>query len=87
MVNPVGPSGGYQSYAYQQQISPVQEPRGGDNRVEKREAPAADTQRGDQRSLASRDEDTTTRSRANDDTQTRENRDTGTRGQTLDVTV
>lgn len=86
MVNSVGSSGGYQSYAYQQQINPVQEPRGGDNRVEKREAPAADTQRGDQRSLASRDEETP-RSRANDDTQTRDSRDTGTRGQTLDVTV
>lgn len=85
MVNPVGTSGGYQSYAYQQQINPVQEPRGGDNRVEKREAPSADTQRGDQRSLASREEDT--RSRANDDTDTRDNRDTGTRGRTLDVTV
>ncbi|HRI75356.1 MAG: hypothetical protein H3C49_10565 [Alphaproteobacteria bacterium] len=88
MVNSVGASGGYQSYAYQQQTNPVQEqPRGGENRVEKREAPAADTQRGDQRSLASRDEDNTPRSRANDDTSSQGNRDTGTRGQTLDVTV
>ncbi|MDY0009538.1 MAG: hypothetical protein RBS08_07525 [Bdellovibrionales bacterium] len=87
MVNSVGTTGGYQSYAYQQQTNPVQqEQRGGENRIERREAPAADSQRGDQRSLASRDEQLAPRS-ANDDTGARDNRDTGTRGQTLDVIV
>lgn len=85
MVNPVS-SGGYQAYAYQQQTTPVQEPRGGDNRVTERQAPAADSQRSDQRSLASRDDDTaarsSTREARNDD-----ERDTGSRGTTLDVTV
>jgi hypothetical protein len=88
MVNPVGTTGGYQPYAYQQQTNPVQEPRGGDNRVERREAPAADAQRGDQRSLASRDEDSPPRLRlSNDDTQTRDRQDTGARGRTLDITI
>jgi hypothetical protein len=84
MVNPVS-SGGYQAYAYQQQTTPVQEPRGGDNRVTERQAPAADSQRADQRSLASRDENTSAarREAQNDDT-----RDTGGgRGTTLDVVV
>lgn len=87
MVNTVGGAGGYQSYAYQQQTNPVQEqPRGGENRVEKRQAPAADSQRSDMDSnLAAREENT--KSGANDDSALRDRRDTGTRGQTLDVTV
>lgn len=83
MVNTVSGAGGYQSYAYQQQTNPVQEqPRGGENRVEKREAPAPDTQRSDQRAFESRDEDV----RANDnETAAQERRET--RGQNLDVVV
>lgn len=43
MVNSVSPSGS-QAYAYQQAVSsPVQEPRGGENRIEARKAPAADS--------------------------------------------
>ncbi len=88
MVSTVGGTGGYQSYAYQQQTNPVQEqPRGGENRVEKREAPAADSQRGDFEAKLSPREDKNFRLNANDDAETRERRDTGTRGQTLDVTV
>lgn len=92
MVNSVG-TGGYQAYSYQQQTTPVQEPRGGENRIEKREAPAADSQRGDPRSLASRDEDTTTRrSNRSDETRSTSNnnedtRDASSRGSELDVVV
>ncbi|GEM_PF-1254908 len=89
MVNSVG-TGGYQAYSYQQQTTPVQEPRGGENRIEKREAPAADSQRGDPRSLASRDEDTTTRrSNRNDETRSSNDdaRDTSSRGTELDVVI
>lgn len=43
MVNSVSPSGS-QAYAYQQALSsPLQEPRGGENRIEARKAPAADS--------------------------------------------
>ena len=92
MVTTVGGTGGYQSYAYQQQTNPVQEQaRGGENRVEKREAPAADSQRGDFEPRLSPREDSNVRGNAgrsaNDDTGTSERRDTGTRGQSLDVTV
>lgn len=86
MVNPVS-SGGYQAYAYQQQTTPVQEPRGGDNRVTERQAPAADSQRADQRSLASRDDDTAARSTSNREARNDDERDTGARGTTLDVVV
>lgn len=42
MVNPVS-TGGYQAYSYQQAVaSPVQEQRGGENRIEARKAPAGD---------------------------------------------
>lgn len=92
MVSTVGSTGGYQSYAYQQQTNPVQEqPRGGENRVEKREAPAADSQRGDFEARLSPREDNELRGSAgksaNDDASTRDSRDNGARGQTLDVTV
>lgn len=87
MVNPVS-TGGYQAYAYQQQTTPVQEQRGGDNRVTERQAPAADSQRADQRSLASRDDDTTARaSSTNRGARNDDERDTGARGTTLDVVV
>lgn len=86
MVNPVS-TGGYQAYAYQQQTTPVQEPRGGDNRVAERQAPAADSQRSDQRSLASRNDDTAARSSANREARNDDERDTGARGTTLDVVV
>lgn len=55
MVSPVTSPGGYQAYAYQQAVTPVQEQRGGENRIEQRDAPAADSQRSDQRNFASRD--------------------------------
>jgi len=84
MVNPVS-TGGYQAYAYQQQTTPVHEPRGGDNRVTERQAPAADSQRSDQRSLSSRDENTTAQNVSNRETQNDDARDTEARGTTLDV--
>lgn len=88
MVSTVGSTGGYQSYAYQQQTNPVQEqPRGGENRIEKREAPAADSQRSDFEAKLSPREDNNARSNANDDGSARERRETGTRGQALDVIV
>ena len=88
MVNPVS-TGGYQAYAYQQQTTPVQEPRGGDNRVTERQAPAADSQRADQRSLASRDDNTAQRSSSSNTREARndDERDTSSRGTTLDVLV
>ncbi len=86
MVNPVS-TGGYQAYAYQQQTTPVQEQRGGDNRVTERQAPAADSQRADQRSLASRDDNTTARTSGNREARNDDERDTGARGTTLDVVV
>ena len=55
MVNSVN-SGGYQAYSYQSATSAVQAPqRGGENRIETREAPAADSNRADSRELASND--------------------------------
>lgn len=86
MVNPVS-TGGYQAYAYQQQTTPVQEPRGGDNRVTERQAPAADSQRADQRSLAPREDDTAARSSASRESRNDDERDTSSRGTTLDVVV
>jgi len=86
MVNPVS-SGGYQAYAYQQQTTPVQEQRGGDNRVTERQAPAADSQRADQRSLASRDDNAPARSAGTREAQNDDARDTSVRGTTLDVVV
>lgn len=75
MVNPVGPSG-YQAYNFQPTVIPANETRGGANRVEQRQAPAPDTQRGDQREFASRDDNTTKR---------QEEPRQGPRGSNLDV--
>ena len=76
MVNPVN-SGGVQAYAYQTNVIPPNDPRGGENRVEQRQAPAPDTQKGSQRDLASRDD---ARRPDNDD-------DRSPRGRNLDVVV
>lgn len=55
MVNSVN-GGGYQAYTYQAATTPLQEaPRGGDNRIEARNAPAGDNQRSAGREFASRD--------------------------------
>lgn len=72
-------SGGYQAYSYQAATTPVQEsPRGGDNRIEARNAPAGDSQRGGSRETASRDAPVSASPRpSNDDS----------RGSVLDVTV
>lgn len=77
MVNPVGPSG-YQAYAYQPSVIAPNDTRGGDNRVERREAPAPDSQRADQRSLASRDEQVAPEREAREE-------DRSARGRNLDV--
>lgn len=56
MVGPVN-NAGYQAYAPQQAVNAaVEVPRGGENRIEAREAPAGDSQRADFKSFASRDE-------------------------------
>lgn len=78
MVSTVN-NGGYQAYSYQAATSPLQEtPRGGDNRIEARNAPAGDSQRGAGRELASRDTPVLAAPKpSNDDT----------RGSVLDVVV
>lgn len=81
MVNAVN-TGGYQAYSYQQAVTPQAEVRGGDNRIQQRPNPAADSQRGDQRDTASRDDrsQSVRTARANDDS-------SSSRGQLLDVTA
>jgi hypothetical protein len=78
MVNSVN-GAGYQAYAPQQAVTaPVEVPRSGENRIQVREAPAADSQRADSREFASRnDGQSSAQKSANDDG----------RGTVVDITV
>lgn len=74
MVNSVSPSGS-QAYAYQQAVSsPVQEQRGGDNRIEARKAPAADSHKTGGRESGSQNDQASASSGGN-------------RGNVIDLTV
>ncbi len=77
MVNSVN-TGGYQAYSYQQAtVNPLTEVRGGENRIQLPPAPASDSQRPDQRDFASRDQNTGSGTKSNDNG----------RGNVLDVTA
>lgn len=78
MVDAVNGSG-YQAYSYQQASSPLQNtPRGGENRIEARSAPAGDSNKSDNRELASRDTNTAPAPAASND---------DARGNVVDVVV
>ncbi len=88
MVNAVGT--GYQAYASAQpSFATGAETRANTEQVQPRQAPAADSQRADQKSLASREDDSkkTQERSSRDESSSAANDDSSRRGAVLDVSV